>query len=170
MWRRRPTGVPHHGRAAEENVVADSGEEFHALLKTILQSEDRGIVSRAADATMSLKVRSDGGGGGGRPYHRGLLHQSHVVSTERHHKQHRPDVLEAADPLPPLSPLAAHIVHPSHTEIEKERKTLQDYKRGKYKCDVKRSAHTSTTPDSVQVGMTMKRSGHEATVWSSFQW
>lgn len=33
-------GISHHGCAAEENVVADGGEQSHALLKTILPRED----------------------------------------------------------------------------------------------------------------------------------
>lgn len=32
--------VSHHGRATEEDVIADGGEELHALLKTILQREE----------------------------------------------------------------------------------------------------------------------------------
>ena len=32
--------MSHHGGAAEENVVADGREEFHALLKTILRRQD----------------------------------------------------------------------------------------------------------------------------------
>lgn len=32
--------MSHHGRAAEKDVVADGGEEFHALLQTILWRED----------------------------------------------------------------------------------------------------------------------------------
>lgn len=36
----RSKRVSHHGCAAEEDIIADGGEELHALLKTILQRED----------------------------------------------------------------------------------------------------------------------------------
>lgn len=32
--------VSHHGCAAEVDIIADGGEELHALLKTILQREN----------------------------------------------------------------------------------------------------------------------------------
>lgn len=54
-----------------------------------------------------------------RPYHGGVFHQGHVVPAERHHEQHRPDVLETANPLPPLSSLASNIVHPKRREMER---------------------------------------------------
>jgi len=47
-------------------------------------------------------------------YHGRVFHQRHVVAAERHHEQHRPDILEATDPLPALRPLAANVVHPVH--------------------------------------------------------
>lgn len=45
-------------------------------------------------------------------YHRGVFHQSHVVSTQSHDKQYGSDVLETADPLPALGSLASNIIHP----------------------------------------------------------
>lgn len=53
-------------------------------------------------------------------YHGGVLHQGHVITAERHHEQHRPDVLETTNPLPPLSPLASNIVHPTQRDGERE--------------------------------------------------
>lgn len=56
------------------------------------------------------------GGTEWRPYHGGVFHQGHVVTAERHHEQHRPDILETTNPLPPLGSLASNIVHPTQRE------------------------------------------------------
>lgn len=64
-------------------------------------------------------VRASSGGtdpNGPGLYHGRVLHQGHVVAAERHHKQHRPHVLEATDPLPPFGPLASDVVHPAHAD------------------------------------------------------
>lgn len=59
-----------------------------------------------------------------RRLYRGMVfHQGHVITAERHHKQHRPDVLEATDPLSALSPLASNVVHPTHTHTKGENLT-----------------------------------------------
>lgn len=54
-------------------------------------------------------------------YHSGVFHQSHVVTAERHHKQHGPDILETANPLPTLSSLASNVIHPADKETERAR-------------------------------------------------
>lgn len=36
--------MSHHGCAAEKDIVADGGEEFHALLQTILRREDNNTI------------------------------------------------------------------------------------------------------------------------------
>lgn len=38
--------MSHHGCAAEKDVVADGGEEFNALLQTILQREDNNTIKQ----------------------------------------------------------------------------------------------------------------------------
>ena len=54
-------------------------------------------------------------------HHGRVLHQCHVVAAERHDEQDRPYILETANPLPPLRPLPAHIIHPLWRK-ERERK------------------------------------------------
>lgn len=104
----------HHGRAAEENVVADCREESHALLKTILKGWEEGCRGNWGGREQFMRRwerwSSDTVSEGS--YHGGLLHHGHVVAAQWHHKQHRPHVLEAADPLPAFRPLASHVVHP----------------------------------------------------------
>lgn len=45
-------------------------------------------------------------------YHWRDLHQCHVIAVEGHNKQHGLNALKAAEPLPPLTPLAPDIVQP----------------------------------------------------------
>lgn len=45
--------------------------------------------------------------------HGRILHQCHVVSTQSDDEQDGPDILETADPLPPLCPLASDVIQPA---------------------------------------------------------
>ncbi|TNN66894.1 hypothetical protein EYF80_022963 [Liparis tanakae] len=54
-------GIPHHGGAAEVNVVADGGEELQALPETVLQREDNNCVrgqERPLSATTNSTART----------------------------------------------------------------------------------------------------------------
>lgn len=52
-------------------------------------------------------------------HHGRILHQRHVVPAQSHDEQHGPDVLEAADPLPPLRPLASNVIQPAEETQDK---------------------------------------------------
>lgn len=107
----------------EVNVVADGGEQLHALLKTILQRGDtKHHMAAEGNTTCGFRLlctESMNVGGGvveESLYHGGVLHQGHVVTAERHHEQDGPDILETTNPLPPLGSLASNVVHPSHRQ------------------------------------------------------
>lgn len=143
----------HHGCAAEKDIVADGGEEFHALLQTILRREDNNTIRLLQEhkqqtlvilKTWSLRTRHNliwrdpsglwllwlesmsicEGVIECSLYHRGVFHQSHVVTAERHYKQHSPDILETTNPLPPLSSLASNVIHPANKERWREQECL----------------------------------------------
>lgn len=41
-----------------------------------------------------------------------MLRWGHIIAADRHNKQHSLNAVKAAEPLPPLTPLASDIIQP----------------------------------------------------------